>query len=197
MPKRRRTSRTPERNRRRIARRDQSAPGLRSFDDAWLARFREFSRARYVDLTSVEDRRRWDPNSRWPTPKNVRGLHTRIVVVPEGHKLARHLTYGGRYRLGDLQKRWRNVYQVRDWSERDVYDRHGGKQRVTPLGVRTVPKRIGFHMPWQVIVCVRRKRRREVIHALHGLNRKGGGGRARKLGRRDNRRRTAETEIVC
>lgn len=50
--------------------------------------------------------------------------------------------------------------------------------------------RIGFEVPRQVVVCVRRKRRREVMHAL-GKAGRGGVGRGR-------RRRTNEfSEIGC
>lgn len=188
MPKRRRSSRNPERGPRRPAR-SRSAPGPDLFDEAWLTRFREFSRARYVDLTSVEDRRRWNPNSRWAPAKNVLGLRTRVVVVPEKHRLARFATYGMRVPLSHLYKYRNRKYAVRSQRPEYQYDRYGGKQLVTSLGVRTVPKRIGFHMPWQVIICVRRRRRREVMHAL-GVAGSSGAGRAPK-------RHNAYSEVVC
>lgn len=54
----------------------------------------------------------------------------------------------------------------------------------------SIPHRIGFEVPRQVVLCLRRKRRREIMHAL-GKAGRGGVGRGRK-------RRTNEfSEIGC
>lgn len=194
MARRRGSGQSGGRGSRRFTRR-QSAPPVHVFDDAWFASIRERRRARYVDLTSVEDRRRWSPQrlrSMGPEVYEPRGLDTRprIVIVPEGHKLARHQTYGGRYSLKQilkferLRRPWSHVvgepWQRSDWRYGDVkaYARH-------PLS-----RSVGFTLPWQVIVCVRRKQRREVMHALKVAG-KGGVGRGKK------QRRTEFSEVRC
>lgn len=54
----------------------------------------------------------------------------------------------------------------------------------------SLPHRIGFEVPRQVVLCVRRQRRREIMHAL-GKAGRGGVGRGR-------RRRTNEfSEVGC
>lgn len=54
----------------------------------------------------------------------------------------------------------------------------------------SIPHRIGFEVPRQVVLCVRRQRRREIMHAL-GVAGRGGVGRGRK-------RRTNEySEVGC
>lgn len=190
MPKGRRSRPNRERGTRRTPRPNRTAFPAHDFDEAWFHRYREFSRARYVDLTRIEDRRRWHPDMRWPTfPRGLTGLRTRILVVPDRHPLAKFQTYGGKYRLGEVFKKRGRTYAVRSQQQQQYYDKYGGKYFATQLGVRTIPKRIGFHMPWQVIVCVRRRRRREVLHALRIA---GGRGAARA-----RKHRTSETEVVC
>lgn len=59
---------------------------------------------------------------------------------------------------------------------------------VTRDGVRGVPTHLAFDAPRSVLVCVRRSRRREVLHAL---KRTGRGARAR------HRKRNPFSEIRC
>lgn len=148
--------------------------------DDWIEDIREDPSIRHVDLTNVQDRRRYHPNRDWDIPKTVRGLRTRIVVVPEGHRLARQQTYGGRYSLREVLRgdfphdQW--PYRKR-WTKNANW-RYGSVTRYTKEF--DVPRRLGFHMPWQVIICVRRRRRSEVLHALKKTGRllkgRGGGG---------------------
>lgn len=176
----------------RNARRFRSAPPPSAFDDDWLSAYSQRSRNRYVDLTRYEDRRFWSPQSvnklRVRTLGSIRG--PRIVVVPEGHKLARKQTYGGRYSLQevlDKRRKWQTYgggWTRSQWEHgsADVWRRE------------VVSRRLGFHAPWQVIVCVRRQRRREVLMA-NFLRRRGGMGsmvrRIRKV------RRNEFSEIRC
>lgn len=180
MPRRRSSS--SERRTSRSA--SSAAPDI--FDDYWLSRIRERSDARYIDLTKYEDRRRWHPSKLGPwtqqaLPKGIR-FRPRIVIVPEGHKLARLQTYGGRYSLRGLQQGWkfRRRSVPHDWMRM--------RPDEWPTGAVTgyrrgddLSRRVGFQLPWQVIICVRRKRRREVMHALNIAGRKGvGAGRPQR-----------------
>lgn len=174
------------------ANRPPVAPRVDDFDEIWLNRYRENFSARYVDLTRLEDRRRWSPYEKWPRREyNPRGLLStpRIVVVPEGHKLARLATYGGRRKLQDViagnAYEWRNRYTWRKERSAELW----GKTEVYKWG-RDVPRRVGFHMPWQVVICVRRKKRREVMHALQIAGRSG-------VGRGKKHKRNAYSEVVC
>lgn len=172
---RRRSSNTGGRGANRTARRFQStAPPPSSFDETWLRQYSERSRNRYVDLTRVEDRRFWSPKSvNKLRARTVLGLGTRIVVVPEGHGLARFQTYGGRYSLDEVRKRGLKHFTYHNaWV--NPQDHPYGE--INAKRWRTVSKRVGFHAPWQVIICVRRKRRREVLHALN----KTGAGKGRQ-----------------
>lgn len=142
-------------------------PSVSDFGDPWLEEFRERG-GRYADLTSASDRRRWHPSSRWP--ERVQGLRwrPRIVIVDERSPLARHQTYGGRYSLADVVRR-RPTKQSRRYGESRtwVHDRQRGPHGVHDvIKYDSLPHRVGFTLPWQVIICVRRKRRREVLHAL-------------------------------
>lgn len=172
-----------------------SAPPSNAFDDTWLRNIRE-TRSRFIDLTSVTDRRRWAPDklrltkATFERPLTTKGLSTRIVIVPEGHRLARHQTYGGRYSLDEvMSRRWERVYHPRQkgWREGQTQkgfhtDKWGTYVPITQGKTYRdlVSARVGFHMPWQVIVCVRRRRRREVIFAK---GRAGKGGSFRKPNR--------------
>lgn len=164
--------------------RDEEEPNL--FNDEWLGRIREDPSIRYVDLSDVEDRRRYHPDNLRP-PLTVRGLRTRIIVVPDRHPLARHgPTYGGKYTLDEVLRHERQKGKPRfRWTTRRW--RYGNVKTYTRD--LEVPRRLGFHMPWQVIICVRRRRRREVMHALRiagkVLKGKGGGGSFRFKVRRN------------
>lgn len=189
----RRSSRQSERRASSSSARRPPAPDV--FDDYWLSRIRERSDARYIDLTRYEDRRRWHPSklgpfTQQPLPKGIR-FRPRIVIVPEGHKLARLQTYGGRYSLRGLQYGWklRRRALPADWMRM--------RPDEWPTGAVTgyrrsddLSRRVGFQLPWQVIICVRRKRRREVMHALDIAGRKGvGAGRPQ--------RRDEYSEVRC
>lgn len=138
------------------------------FDDEWLSEIRERFDARYVDLGRYEDRRRWHPDY-MPERKHVpTGLwaRPRILIVPEGHRLARHQTYGGRYSLRGIKEKWK--YRKRSFFESYGYWTSDlASERHVKLGrYGDIPRRVGFAHPWQVIICVRRKRRRAVMFAL-------------------------------
>lgn len=180
---------------RRNARRPAPAPGsefpsIDDFDEAWLNAVRENPGIRLVDLMRYEDRRRYAPRTieRYPKPEvpTARGwLHKpRIVIVPERSKLAKYATYGERYSLSDV---WRG----RTYRESDYY-----AGQTDPLGRvshrlhRGVSRRLGFHAPWQVIVCVRRKRRREVLHAIRVAGKRG-------VGRGKTQRRNSYSQVRC
>lgn len=161
-----------------------SIPSLSVFDDDWLNSVREGD-PDFIDLGSVEDRRRYAPGRIKPA-KTVRGLRARIVVVPEGHRLARLQTYGGRYSINEVRAsnqryplRKKARWQLSEW----IY----GNVRAYALH-DDVPKRVGFHMPWQVVICVRRKRRKEVLFAKRKT---GAGARARV------RRRNEYSDVRC
>jgi len=157
------------------------------FDDAWLAQYRERQSSRLVDLTNFEDRRRWHPNNMppaGPSPRSMIG-RPRIVIVPEGHRLARLAPYGGRVPLEhilaqrelDRRIRRRSFHEPR---EHRLKDKYGVPYRAyIPDHFST---RIGFQYPWQVMICVRRKRRKEVLHAL---KKTGGRGAPHKKPRRN------------
>lgn len=156
----------------------EAAPA--DFDESWLERIRERFDARYIDLTRLEDRRRWHPSklgefTQRPLPRGLR-FRPRIVIVPEGHRLARFQTYGGRYSLRALRSGWkvRARYLARHWRELSPHEWPYGSVRGVTWG-EEVSRRVGFAMPWQVVLCVRRKRRREVMHALGIAGRRGVG----------------------
>lgn len=194
MARRRGSGQSGGRGSRRFTRR-WSAPPVDQFDDAWFDAIRERRSARFVDLTSWEDRRRWSPRRlrrMVPEVYEPRGLQTdpRIVIVPEGHRLARHQTYGGKYSLDQVRKFGRNrrpwMHVVGEpWSRTEwpygnvrAYTRHA------------LSRSVGFTLPWQVIVCVRRKRRKEVMHALNIAGRSG-------VGRGKKQRRNEFSEVRC
>lgn len=186
--------RSAGRGARRSSARRQPAPAD-VFDDEWLSDIRERFDARYIDLTRHEDRRRWHPDNlkaqtQRPLPRTLRGRHPRIVVVPEKHRLARLATYGGTVPLGRLfARRGDKRRLIREWQDQALVDPHGFKYHARVLNTRISP-RLGFHLPWQVIICVRRKKRREVMHALKIAGRKGVGAGKRQ-------RRTEYSEVVC
>lgn len=159
-----------------------SAPRNSQFGDPWLQDFRERG-GQFADLTQASDRRRWHPSQAWPARPLGLSRQPRIVIVDEHSALARHQTYGGRYSLSDVQR-------PRKWSSpRYGVTKTWTKQRQRGLyGVHDVirsdllPYRIGFTLPWQVIICVRRKRRRQVLHALG----KTGRGATRRMKPRKN-----------
>lgn len=170
------------------------------FDETWLNDFRERGHGS-VDLDDIEDRRRWHPSAIWE-PRTIGGIRRpRIVIVPEGHKLARHQTYGGRYRLDEVRKhpykydsvKWGST---RTWAKnvtrysRDRFGKIFGNYQEA-YTYQDLPKRVGFSLPWQVIVCVRRKRRREVLFA----NRFAGSRGSSNLMRR--RRNNEFSEVRC
>lgn len=167
-------------------------PRPSDFDDTWLNDFRERG-GQFADLTDFQDLRRWSPSSQWPSRPAPRGLvsQPRIVIVPEGHKLARLQTYGGRYsynriRYGKYVKS-KNVVRSysRTWAK--TIDPIYGSDRVT---YERLPHRVGFTLPWQVIICVRRKQRRSVFHALKLAGRRG-------FGKGKPRRTNHYSEVRC
>lgn len=178
--------RVPGRN----TRRRTSAPRVDEFDVDWLNQVRENPGIRLVDLMRYEDRRRFSPRTieKYPKPElpTARGWlqKPRIVIVPEGHRLARYQTYGGRYSL-------RDVWQGRTYREGDYY-----AEERDPLGRSSyrfhkgVSRRLGFHAPWQVIICVRRKRRREVLHAFRIAGKRG-------IGRGKSWKRNSYSQVRC
>jgi len=179
----RRSSRSG-RNTRGITRR---TPAPDAFDDNWFDDISERFDARYIDLTRSEDRRRWHPLNLQPYTyqPGPRGLfrRPRVVIVPEGHRLARRQTYGGKYSLREVLSRnyrytWSNYQDLRDRVTGRAYK-----------GIDDLSRRVGFALPWQVVICVRRKRRREVMHAL-GIA--GGSG----IGRHPQRR-NEYSEVRC
>lgn len=168
-----------------IARHTPAPPSVYQFDEPWLQDFRERG-GRFADLTDAADRRRWHPSSTWPTRSLGLSRHPRIVIVPEGHVLARHQTYGGRYSYADVMRKRPKKASLRYGSIRTwLKSRERG-----PHGVHDVlrsdrlPYRIGFTLPWQVVICVRRKRRTEVLHAF---KKTGKGSTARMKKRRMNK----------
>lgn len=186
----------------RIARPNRSAPrrspntNIESFDTSWLNKIRENPGVRLVDLMRYEDRRRYSPTTieRFPKPAlpTARGwlAKPRIVIVPEGHKLAKYATYGERYSLRDV---WHGrTYRDSDfYAESSVYgDKFDVPGRRSYRLHRGVSRRLGFHAPWQVVICVRRKRRREVMHALRIAGRSG-------VGRNKKHRRNFYSQVRC
>lgn len=166
----------------RTTRTGRPAPRYQDFDDAWLDQVRERQWSRSIDLTRIEDRRRWHPNrlrDRVIGPARMDVHRPRIVIVPEGHPLARHAPYGGRVPLHKVLERERRIRRRSlDYpTEQQIWDKRGFKQRAY-LGDH-LSRRVGFQFPWQVMICVRRRRRREVLHALNiagRVFRSGGGG---------------------
>lgn len=183
------------RNTRRIA--SVAAPrrspntNIESFDTSWLSRIRENPGVRLVDLMRYEDRRRYSPDTieQYPKPSHTtaRGWlgKPRIVIVPEGHKLAKYQTYGGRYSL-------RDVWHGKTYRESDYYawERDPKFGRESNRLYKGVSRRLGFHAPWQVVICVRRKRRREVMHALRIAGKRG-------VGRGKTQRRNYYSQVRC
>lgn len=154
---------------------------VRDFDDNWLHRYAERQYSNFVDLTQYEDRRRWHPSKLrfHPMGPAPQGLQTRprIVIVPEGHSLARLAPYGGRVLLPKLLRkekriRRRSLDYPTEQKLRDKYFRPYSAYVGDHLS-----RRVGFQHPWQVIICIRRQRRREVIFAL---GRGGKGGKRRR-----------------
>lgn len=186
-------SRRRGRDARRIARRSP-APRFDDFDDVWLDRLRERPDVGFVDLESRQDRRRYHPNAlRGRSVSGVppRGLtrQPRIVIVPEGHKLARHQTYGGRYTLDQV----RNRYLIKSKKRKRhsvTYEARRDRYGMITYERSRIPQRVGFTLPWQVIICVRRKRRREVLHALNIAGRSG-------VGRGKRQHRNEYSEVRC
>jgi len=168
-------------------------PRFSDFNDAWLRQIAERQYVRFVDLTSIEDRRRWHPNRlrsipSGPAPQGFQS-RPRVIIVPEGHPLARLAPYGGRVPLrkllhddGRIRRR-----SLDDFVEAQIWDKYGGKQTVYRAG--HLSRRVGFQHPWQVIICVRRKRRREVMFAI------GKAGSGQKRQRRP--RRNEWSEVRC
>lgn len=160
------------------------------FDDAWLQRIRERTDARYIDLTKLEDRRRWHPArlgpfTGKPLPRGLR-FRPRIVIVPEGHRLARHQTYGGRYSVRGLLHAWKFRRRAVPFAWMRMRPDEWAYGSVTGhrlhFGTDGLSRRVGFALPWQVVVCVRRQRRRQVMHALGIAGRRGvGAGKRRHM----------------
>lgn len=181
------------RNRRSIASRaapDAEATPFSEFDDAWLRTIQENPGIRFVDLTAWQDRRRYHPRGlgKFPRPENYHavGWHhkPRIVVVPEDHALAKRATYNQRYSL-------RDVWTGKTYRESDFYADHVDRyQRRSYQWHRGQYRRLGFHAPWQVVICVRRQRRKEVMFAY---------GRAGKVGngRGKRQRRNYYSQVRC
>lgn len=174
--------------------RRQSAP--RDFDENWLSDIRERFDARYIDLTRYEDRRRWHPDNlkpytQQPLPRTLRGRAPRIVIVPERHRLAKYATYGEKYKLGEVYARKRGLkrHLMREWEETPLVDKYGHGYSAKLFNTRISP-RVGFHLPWQVIICVRRQKRREVMHALNFAGKSG-------LGRGKKQNRNRYSEVRC
>lgn len=162
------------------------APRYNDFTEEWLRRYSERQYSQYVDLTKIEDRRRWHPNrlKNIPVGPAPLGLQTRprIVIVPEGHRLARFAPYGGRVPLHKLLEREKRIRRrsLEYPTEAALRDRYGSVYRAYTGS--HLSRRVGFSHPWQVIVCIRRRRRREVLFAL---NKGGRGGNKRRHVRRN------------
>lgn len=156
------------------------------FNDRWLRQFSERQYLFYADLSSLEDRRRFHPDKLsgmriGPAPRALVG-RPRIVIVPEGHRLARYAPWGARKKLRDVIDdrgvRWR-VPGGTEYS--DYYN--------SEYDPRDISRRVGFQHPWQVMICVRRRRRREVIFAF---------GKAGSGKRKQNKpRRNFWSEVRC
>lgn len=160
---------------------------LDDFDDLWLGRIRERFDAGTVDLTRSWDRMRWHPSKAWGPVYQSAWRKPRVVIVPEGHRLARHQTFGGRFSLdqvlsGQYRQRaqgWRRL-NPHEWPYGNIAGYTRGE----------LQRRVGFQLPWQVIVCVKRRQRREVLHALR-IAGKGG------LGRNKPRRVSEASNVRC
>lgn len=188
MPRRRSGSRGRDRSR---SLTPQVDPRIEDFNDDWLTQYSERQWSRYVDLTRYEDRRRWHPDNMpaaGPAPLGHMG-RPRIVIVPEGHRLARHAPYGGRVPLSKIYQMDRRTRRrfLDDWSEKRYMDRTG--HAYDAFRPAHLSRRVGFQHPWQVMICIRRRQRREVLFAL---GRGGSGG-----GRRKKPRRTFYSEVRC
>lgn len=164
------------------------------FDDEWLAQYRERGSSRLIDLTNFEDRRRWHPDNMppaGPAPLGFTG-RPRVVIVPEGHRLARLAPYGGRVPLWKIyagaytDKRMRRK-SLEEWRESERIEPRG--RRYQSYGPDHISRRVGWQHPWQVMICVRRQRRKEVLHAMKKTG--GRGGRMKKP------RRNFWSEVRC
>lgn len=173
-----------------------NAPNLDEFDAGWFHRFSRDTRVTWADLENPIDRRRFSPGKRvwpdgfsdWDTNPYARNP-PRILIVPKGHRLSRFQTFGGRYNL------YRDI--LAKWDHRWVHtERIPGNviwnDRANRTHFRTgMPDTTRSHpLPWQVIVCVRRRKRKEVLHALD-LLRGGSGGGGKK------RKRSPDSEVRC
>jgi len=169
-------------------------PHPNQYTEAFYRSLLDRSYLRYIDLTSVEDRRRYHPQTfdrDYPAGPAPRGLvgRPRILIVPEGHRLARKAPWKATRRLPDV------LYGLWQEQRRFPFDEMMLQRQRVHYGVHDVyaddhlSRRVGFSHPWQVIVCVRRKRRREVLHALRKTGR--GGSKQRKP------RRNFWSEVRC
>lgn len=139
-----------------------SAPAPRinwdSFDEAWLSAIERRPGSFEIDLDKVEDRRRWSPER---------------VNRWSPYKHLRPLTvHGNRPRIVVVPEKHRLA----------KYQTYKGRYYRSNL-----PRTVGFSLPWNVVICVRRKVRREVIFA------------AGKSGRNGKKpyRRTEYSEVRC
>lgn len=166
---------------------------LDAYDERWLAGVASDPRIRMVDLTTgsrvIIAAARGEPVSR------KLNFQPRYIVVPEGHRLARLAPYRGTLPLRDALQRG------------SINFKFGIDRRYEPAGesfrgfrhsylrddLSVHTRRIGHQLPWQIMVCVRRKQRAQVLHALGSVvNGRGAGGS--KL---DKPSRTSNSEIVC
>lgn len=194
MPRRRSGNNSGERNARRNAR-SQPAPPADIFNDDWLRELTEIPDARYVDLGSETDRRTYAPDNlkgmaRGGVVRKELRFRPRIVIVPEGHPLARKQTYGGRYSLRAIKQGWKVRRRSVPHFLRKYMPHEWGYGNTTVYGRSSdeLSRRVGFALPWQVVICVRRKRRREVMFALKKTS-KGSGAK--------NRRRDEYSDVRC
>lgn len=177
--------------------RARSAPRRRfdEFDDVWLRRLRERFDARFVDLQNWRHRARWNPAKPWGPNYQFQPFsgrfRPRILVVPEGHRLARLQTYGGRYSLRAIREGWkvRRRSLPHYWRSLQPHQWPYGAVRAWTRG-EEVARKVGWANPWQIVVCVRRRRRREVMHALRIAGKKGvGAGKPRRV--------SADSNVRC
>jgi len=158
------------------------------FDNDWLQNVRNDFTIRHVDLTDFEDRRKYDPRfysgGYGPPAKAFRGS-PRIVIVPQKSKLARLQTYGGRYSYKQVMGK--SIFERRTFSQRRTAY-YKGLPLSSELDSRVIPHQVGFELPWNVIICVRRERRKQVLFALR---RTGAGSGANK------RRRNEYSDVRC
>ena len=172
-----------------------------AFNEEWLARVSERQWVPFIDLTDIEDRRRFHPNRLanlpgGPAPLDARG-QARVVVVPENHPLARKAPWRGtvpldqavrrRLRVGSIdafnRRRWFPWDFQRPQRLRDAYG-----NPYDAYANQDVPRAVGFQHPWQVMICIRRRRRREVMHAL---------GHAGRAGHQRKHKRNYWSEVRC